>query len=251
MVNLIRVGSQRRPIRTALLLIAIGFSGLPCRAQSSSTEPANQLWATFNASFELSERTRITAIFEKHNGEDDSLFGQQKVGVLFGYRMKRFGKHLTGDNDKENEYNLIVGGGYEFLITDQSGSSKREHRLVVQSTPKYVFGLGILAQDRNRLEFRWTGSVYNFRYRNRLTVERPFRIGRLRLSPYAAGELFWDRNHHAWNENEYAFGVQWPIRKIFKLNTYYLRQNCTTCGTDPLNVIGLTANFYFDWPGKR
>src|SRR5262249_54388781 len=93
--------------------------------------------------------------------------------------------------------------------------------------------------------------LYNFRYRNRLTVERPFKIKKLRLSPYAAGELFWDRNHHAWNENQYAFGIQWPIRKVFKLNTFYLRQNCATCSTDPLSVLGLAEIFYFDWPKKR
>jgi hypothetical protein len=237
-------GSVVLLVVTALLLVSV------CAAQTTS-EPANQVWATVNASFELSERTRITALFEKHNGEEDSLYGQKKVGALFTYRMTRLGKHLTGDIDKENQYNLILGAGCEFIMTDDNGRSKREHRLVVQSTPKYVFWLGILAQDRNRLEFRWTGDTYNFRYRNRLTIERPFRLGKLRLSPYAAGELFWDRNHHAWNENQYAFGVQWPIKRIFKLNTYYLRQNCTTCSTDPLNVFGLTANFYFEWPKKK
>jgi len=40
------------------------------------------------------------------------------------------------------------------------------------------------------------------------------------------------------------------------LNTYYVRQNCTTCTTNPLNVAGITANFYFGFAhdaatGKR
>jgi len=236
----------------ALTVFELFLMTLSSTAQSQNPEPANQVWGALNVSFELSERSRVTAFIEKHDGEEDALFKERKFGVLFGYRVRRLGKHLSSDNDKENEYNLVLAAGYEYIVTDQDkASSIHEHRLVLQATPKYAFGLGILAQDRNRLEFRWQDDGYDFRYRNRLTVERPFRIGKLRLSPYAAGELFWARNHHAWNENQYAFGVQWPVKTIFKLNTYYLRQNCTTCGTDPLNVLGLTANFYFDWPRRR
>lgn len=237
-------------IHGALLVAVLLFIGLPSAAQSGSTAPSTQAWGALNASFELSERTRITALFEKHNGEEGG-YAQEKIGAVFSYRVKRVGTHLRGDIDKENEYNLILGAGYEFIATDQNGSSKREHRLLLQSTPKYVFGLGFLAQDRNRIEFRWNAGTYNFRYRNRLTIDRPFKISKVRFSPYAAGELFWDRNHHSWNETQYAFGVQWPYKKIFMLNTYYLRQNCTTCSTNPLNVAGITANLYFDWPMKR
>ena len=219
-------------------------------AQSPTPDPTKQLWASISASFELGERTRVAATAEKHDGEEGGRV-QRMVGAIFSYRMKRFGKHLTGEVDQENQYNLVLGAGYEFVQTGQNGGIKNEHRLVLESTPKYVIGLGILAQDRNRAEFLWIAGTYDFRYRNRLTVERPLRLKKLRLSPFVAGELFWDRNSHSWNQNQYAFGIQWPIRKVFKFNTYYLRQNCTTCSTDPLDVLGLTANFYFDWPRKR
>jgi hypothetical protein len=246
------MNTGNRQLFDGVILVAAAVLIFAARgaAQNSNPEPSNQLWAAVNASFELSERTRVTAILEKHNGEEGD-FGETKVGALFGYRMRRFTSRLVSDNDKENEYNLILGAGYEFISTDQIGSRQSENRVVAQAIAKYVFGWGIRAQDRNRTEFRWKDSGYNFRYRNRLTVERPFKIGRLRLSPYAAGELFWDRNRHAWNENQYAFGMQWPFRKVFKLNTYYLRQNCTTCSQDPLNVFGVTANFYFGWPRMR
>jgi Protein of unknown function (DUF2490) len=237
-------------VPSVLLVTTVLLIALPCAAQSSSAGPSTQAWGSLNASFELSEKTRITALVEKHNGEEGA-YGQWKTGAVFSYRMRRYGKHLHGDIDKENDYNLILGAGYEFIVTDQNGSSKREHRLLLQLTPKYFFGLGFLAQDRNRIEFRWNAGTYDFRYRNRLTIDRPFKIGKVRFSPYAAGELFWDRNHHKWNETQYAFGVQWPYRKIFTLNTYFLHQNCSTCSSNPLNVAGITANLYFDWPMKR
>ena len=53
------------------------------------------------------------------------------------------------------------------------------------------------------------------------------------------------------NENQYAFGVQWPYKKMFMLNTYFLHQHCTTCSTNPLNVAGVTANFYSDGTMKH
>lgn len=65
------------------------------------------------------------------------------------------------------------------------------------------------------------------------------------FTPYATGELFWDRNHHSWNQNQYAFGVQLPYKRHLMVDTYYLRQNCTTCSEDPLNVWGVTLNLYF------
>jgi Protein of unknown function (DUF2490) len=237
-------------VRAALTLAITLFFGLPCEAQSGNTGPSTQAWGSLNASFELSEKTRLTAIVEKHNGEEGG-YSQEKVGAVFSYRMKRVGQQLRGDVDKENEYNLILGAGYELIETHQDGGLKTEHRLVLQATPKFVFALGFLAQDRSRIEFRWNAGTYNFRYRNRLTIDRPFKFGKVRLVPYAAGELFWDRNHHSWNENQYAFGVQWPYKKSFMLNTYFLHQNCTTCSSNPLNVAGITANFYFDWPRKR
>jgi len=243
--------ARRHSLVRAVMTLAITlFISLPCGAQSGNTGPSTQAWGALNASFELSEKTRLTAVVEKHNGEEGD-YGQEKIGAVFSYRMRRFGKHLRGDVDKENEYNLILGAGYELIVTDQNRGSRREQRLLLQVTPKFVFALGLLAQDRSRIEFRWNAGNYNFRYRNRLTIDRPFKVGKIRLSPYAAGEMFWDRNHHSWNENQYAFGVRWPYKKSFMLNTYFLHQNCTTCSNNPLNVAGITANFYFDWPMKR
>lgn len=231
-----------------LVAITIGI-GSSAVAQSAST-PQDQLWAEINASFELSERLRVKVSVEKHNGED-SPYGQRKLGAILTYRMKGIGRHLRGDVDKENEYNVVLGAGYEFLTTSQNGATKHEHRIVAQSVPKYVLFAKVLAQDRNRVEFRWTDGAYDIRYRNKLTIDRPFKIGKLRLSPYASGELFWDRKYHSWNQNQYAFGVQWPYHNVFMLDTYYQHQNCTTCSRTPLNIMGVTANFYFNWSRKK
>ena len=211
--------------------------------------PEKEFWPALNAVFETSSRSRITALIERHTGEE-SFYEQTKVGAIFNYRAKKI-LNFTDHIDKDNESHLVLGGGYEFLRTDQGNGTKDEHRILSQLTPKYLFGLGILAQDRNQIEFRWIAGQFDFRYRNRLTVSRQLTIDKFRLTPYASGELFWDRNQHAWNENQYAFGVKIPYQKRLMVDTFYMRQNCTTCSLDPLDILGLTLNLYFDWPRRK
>ena len=40
-------------------------------------------------------------------------------------------------------------------------------------------------------------------------------------------------------------GVEWPYKTVLKLNTYYLRQDCTTCSPGNLNVAGLSLNYFY------
>lgn len=205
---------------------------------------AKEVWPAVKVNFELQQRLNLQVFVEAENGEEFP-FIQWKTGALISYRMKRILKPREDEIDNENKYHLGVAVGYEYLQTTQNGQTKRENRIMLQSTPRHKLGAGFLVQDRNRVEFRWVNGVYDARYRNELTVDRTSRIGKLRLTPYAAGELFFDRNHHSWNQNQYAFGVQFPYKKRLMLDTYYLRQNCTTCSQDPLNVFGVTLNLYF------
>lgn len=117
--------------------------------------------------------------------------------------------------------------------------------MIIQATPRYHPAARIVLQDRNRVEFRWVDGAFSARYRNKLTAQQPFTANGSRFTPYASGELFYDGKHHSWNENQYAFGVQLPYKKRLMLDTYYLRQNCTTCSEQHINVLGVTLNLYF------
>lgn len=224
----------------AILLLLASYVSVPAQTPGAGTE----FWPKLSATLELWPQTRVQVWGERQDGEDFD-FQQWKVGALVSYRMKRMVNLRHHDIDEENEHNLVLAGGYEYLQTNQNNQIKREHRIILQSTPKYIFGAGVLVQDRNRIEFRWNAGTYDFRYRNKLTVQRAFAAKKFHFTPYAAGELLWDRNHHSWNQNQYAFGVQLPFRRRLMLDTYYLRQNCTTCSEDPLNVVGVTLNLYF------
>ena len=75
-------------------------------------------------------------------------------------------------------------------------------------------------------------------------VERPLNLDRFCFTPYASGELFYDGQHRSWNQNRYAFGVILPYKKLLSLDTYFLRQNCTTCKEEHVNAFGVTLSLY-------
>jgi len=234
-----KIGRSRILIIAGLLLVLIDGNTL---GQTSNT--AAEFWPKLNAAVEVRPKTRIQFWWQKQDGEDFD-FNEWKVGALVSYRMKPILKPHRGDIDEDNEHHLVLGAGYEYLQTDQNDQIKREHRIILESTPRYLHDTGLLLEDRNRVELRWVNGNFSARYRNKLKVQRDFNVDKLRFTPYASGELFYDGDHHSWNKNQYAFGVQLPYKNRLMLDFYYLRQNCSTCSQDPLNVVGVTLNLYF------
>jgi hypothetical protein len=101
-----------------------------------------------------------------------------------------------------------------------------------------------LLSDRNRVDFRWINGVYDYRYRNRLTIARESQAGTFRFTPYAYGELFYHAKNHSWDASESAAGVQFPYKSRFMLDTYWLHEDCSHCAHSSVNMIGVTFNFY-------
>jgi hypothetical protein len=229
----------------AAILFAFFFLlSIVSNAQGQTSSTAKEFWPKLTATVELRSKTRVQFWWQRQDGEDFD-FNESKVGAVVSFRMKRIVKPHHRDIDEENEHTLVLGAGYEYLQTVQNDTTKREHRIIMQSTPRYLHDTGLLFQDRNRVELRWVDGNFSARYRNKLTIQRGLKLDKIRFTPYASGELFYDGNHHSWNQNQYSFGVQLPYKNRLMVDIYYLRQNCTTCSQDPLNVVGVTLNLYF------
>jgi hypothetical protein len=196
------------------------------------------------ADIELLPRTRIQAWGELQHGVDFS-FQRWRTGFLINRRMKPISKAHRQDIDAEKEHHLVFGAGYEYLHTIQNGSLKIENRILTQITPNYLAPGDILITDRNRVEFRWVNGAYDVRYRNKLVVQHDFEFHNFRFAPYASGELYYDRNHQSWNQNQYGGGIQFPYKKLLMVDAYLLHQNCTSCSPPSINMVGLTLNLYF------
>ena len=222
------------------LICLIVLCGAAVEAQTPNADP--QVWPAVNFNFDLRPKLRLQL---SQGLEAGDAYRQWSTGVMLSYRVKRLLIPHRRDNDEENHHTPIIAGGYEYLRTSQNGKIKNENRIVLSTTARFTEG-GFVLSDRNRTEFRWVDGTYDFRYRNKVVIDRHFKAGDFSFIPYAAGELFYDRNHHSWNENHYGFGSQFPYKKILMVDVYYLHKNCTTCNPTSVNVLGLTLNLFLN-----
>src|SRR5262249_16844092 len=192
---------------------------------------------------ELWRRTRLETWVERQHGVDFS-FQRWRSGALLSYRMKPIVNLRREDIDENKDNRLVFSAGYEYLHTIENGSTRNENRVITQVTANMPF-VGLLLTDRNRCEFRWVNGSYDFRYRKKVVISDRLQAGSFRYTPYVSGELYYDRNHHSWNQNQYGFGVQFPYKKRWMLDTYLLHQNWTTCSQNSEKMLGITLNLYF------
>lgn len=144
----------RLPTALVFVLSAVLLNAPQTRAQTPSDTPEKDLWPTLTATFDFSSRFHLQTTAANHHSID-SPFDQWELAAIFTYQaLSRIRRH-EADLDQEDRHHVVLGGGYEFVRVKENGAVKHEHRIVVQFTPKHSIGLGILLQDRNRLEFRW------------------------------------------------------------------------------------------------
>lgn len=243
------VRGMKTTLRARVLVLLILSTAGTTQAQTS--ESAKELWPTLKATIEVRPKTRIQLYTGKQDGEDLART-QWTYGVMGSYRMKRLVPAGLGDIDDEKNHIMTLGAGFEYLHTNDDGNMKNEKRIVVQGTPNYLIpSMGLNLQDRSRIEFRWVNGAYSTRYRNKLTIQRSLRLHRFSFTPYSTGEVFYDGKSKSWNENQYAFGVIFPYKKLLSLDPYFIHQNCTTCKEPHVNAFGLTLNIFVNLMKKK
>ena len=77
--------------------------------------------------------------------------------------------------------------------------------------PRDVKGLlgDVLLSDRNRIDLRDIAGEFSWRYRNRLSVEKEFSIGRVRVNPYTRFEVYYDSRYDLRSRRE----AEWRHRE--------------------------------------
>jgi hypothetical protein len=99
---------------------------------------------------------------------------------------------------------------------------------------------------------------FSFRYRNRLTAEKEFRLAGRPITPYGSAEIFYDSRFNTFNRYRFASGVQIALRRIRSdeplllilrkervLDIYYLRQEDTRSAPRHVNAIGISFAIHF------
>ena len=121
-----------------------------------------------------------------------------------------------------------------------NGRHEREERGTIGANVRVPLGK-FTFNTRNWFERRWREpQIDAWRYRNRLQLEHPFKLGKTKFAWVISDEFFYDWSLHDWVRNRFAVGITHSFNKHFTLDTYVMRQNDGRSRPGDPNIIGTT-----------
>jgi hypothetical protein len=214
--------------------------GIAAHAQSK------QLWPETSTFVKINDKMRFyflaTTVKENKNSTE------AEIGPNFDFYLSPFknAKRWTFiPLDQSKRQLLLVRVGYRYIYpyTDEGSS---EHRGVVEATARYPLVGGVLVSDRNRVDIRSIEGAKSWRYRNRLTIEREFSVGRFKFNPYIRGEIYYDSRYDKVSRSALISGSSFPITRHLELESYFEHQNDSGGSSNrTVNAVGVVANLYF------
>jgi uncharacterized protein DUF2490 len=124
-----------------------------------------------------------------------------------------------------------------------NGRHEVEERLTLGATLSKPLGRFTLS-DRSLFERRWRQpQVDAWRYRNRIQLEHPFTIRKVKLTGFVSEEVFYDWSLHNWVRNRFQLGARHTFNKHFTGDLYYLRQNDGRSRPGDVHIIGTIMRF--------
>jgi hypothetical protein len=211
---------------------------LSARAQSSQFLPEVDTYLTVNPLTRLSFQAKQT-----REGGDPT---QVEIGPSADFYLKPWVKLQNAtvfDLDGAKKRALVVSAGYRYLPSPDAPTT---NRLELVATVNFPIRGGFLVSDRNRADLDWQGGKFDWRYRNRLSLEKSLSVEGYHPRAYLRSEEFYESNYQKWSTTALYAGGIFPIGRRLALSPYYCHQNNT--GKKPnqqLNQIGLVTNFYF------
>jgi hypothetical protein len=215
-------------------------AGIPAHAQS------NQVWPETSTFVKINDKMRFYFLATTVKEEKDSTeceFGPNFDFYLPTLKGARQWSFFPLDESKNRFLVLRVGYRYIHPFTEEGSS---EHRGVLELTARHPLVRGILVADRNRVDIRSIEGTMSWRYRNRLTIEREFSIGRFRFNPYLRGEIYYDSRYNKLSRTALIGGSSFPITRHLELEWYFEHQNDSGGSSNrTVNAVGVVANLYF------
>ena len=157
-------------------------------------------WPEFDVWFRLNEKDRIyvMASFATDSGRT---YEESAVGISWDRRLSP---------------EWSVRGGYRFIYTQTEPTDSDESRFIFDAKYYMPLGNSFLLTNRNRIDLRFIKGIdFSFRLRDRLQIERPFKV-------------LWDNNLTLWS----SFEVWYDSRYKVVLNRNRLMAGFTFFFTD-------------------
>src|SRR5262249_48434556 len=129
-------------------------------AQSADSSTEQQFNPEIDAHVTLPWDLSLLTLAGLQDGEGYP-YRQWYAAAALGYRFPQIRTPHLINIDPEKEAVVVLGGGYEYLTTTQSGVTTIENRVTLQATPGWRFWSNLLLRDRNRIELRWVNGSYS------------------------------------------------------------------------------------------
>jgi hypothetical protein len=226
--------------RLAWIMAVILSLGIPARAQTS------QIWPEVSTFVKLTDQMRFYFLATTVKENRESTEGE--FGPNFDFYLKPLRKRnriglLPLDQSKNRL--LMVRVGYRY-IHSYGSDDPGENRGVLEATTRFPLAFGLLVSDRHRFDLRSIGGEFSWRYRNRLTIENEYKIGRLKFNPYVRGEIYYDSRYDKLSRTALIAGSAFPITRHFELEGYFEHQHDSGGSSNrTVNAAGVVANLYF------
>ena len=212
-------------MRTLILLAAFVAVYAPS-AFAQVPETDNQSWNDIQVTIPLNKKTEFVLLGTVRLGDNITSFVDERVGVRLNYAIQKYVTLQTLYFHRDAK--------------PPNGRHEREERLTFGANFRVPMGKFTL-NTRNWFERRWRHPQVNaWRYRNRIQLDHPFKIGKTKFNWLLSDEFFYDWSLHAWPRNRAAAGISHTFNKHLTLEIYYMRQNDGRARPGDLNIIGTT-----------
>ncbi len=185
-----------------------------------------QSWNELQFTVPINEQVDLTFSGTLRLGRNLGDFIDERVGAGLDFKL---GKYFE------------ISPGYEYIVKQpEPGRNTYENRLSLAGTVKIPVG-SFSIKNRNQIERRLRNSNSDItRYRNRLLLSRPVKIGGTELELFVSNEVFYDFSENAWTRNRFSVGGEKKFSEHFTLEVYYTRQNDGFSSPGDLHIIGTT-----------
>jgi len=185
-----------------------------------------QSWNDVQFTIPLNKKTEFVIIGTLRLGDNLTKPVDERWGLRFNYALTKYVSLQTLYFNRE--------------ARPPHGRHEREERGTVGANVRVPLGK-FTFNTRNWFERRWREpQVDAWRYRNRLQLEHPFKIGKTKFVWVVSDEFFYDWSVNDWVRNRFAVGVNHTFNKHFTLDTYVMRQNDGRSRPGDLTIIGTT-----------
>ena len=221
-----------------LFLLPLLLICRPARAQTFQFLPEVDAYAKIQPNIRFNFQAKET----REAGDPT----QVEIGPGFDFFVKplvRLKKITAFDLDDAKSRPLQFSIGFRYV---PSPDKPHIERLELAVTPRWPLFAKLLLSDRNRADLDWSRNQLNWRYRNRVTLERRFAIRSYHPAPYLSAEFFYQSQYQKWSTTALYAGCRLPVGKHFEFDPYYEHQNIA--GKRPnqqLNQLGLILNLFY------